>query len=146
MFRSDRSQTMSKKGGGGLLVYVKDKYPVTKLLKGSTPSQEMIWLSIFLPHARAMNICGLYRPPDASLDLSIQNLESQFEQLDPNHETDLVLIGNNNVDYLKNNSHKKKLKNFLKATNLSQVITQINGAPWVNSRYHSPCDAGEFHA
>ena len=66
LIRADRTAESGKSTGGGIIVYYKDNLDVTVLPEytQSSPSAEVIWISLQLKQTRPQYIGVVYRPPD----------------------------------------------------------------------------------
>ena len=121
----DRSGPGCKSGGGGLLAYLKDKLEYEPILNKCTPNLEGLWFTISLQSKANTNMW--VRPPNASIDSSIQELELQLELLEISLRHDIVILGDNSIDFASTNTHKTKLNNFLKSVGLTQTIDRPMG-------------------
>ena len=83
--------------GGGIMLYVRDTFQFTFL---PDPSQNLELLSIVLQHniiPVRFCISTFYRPPSSAPDL-LDELCSYFDSIDSAQFTNLVIIGDFNVD------------------------------------------------
>ncbi len=125
-FRHDRLASSGKIHGGGILVYCKEGRDITPIDGGTycTANIESMWLELKLPNSRPTAICSVYRPPDSKLEDSLIELQNQYDKLEISHRSDIIIIGDINVDMSKTSPNKTKLVNFMKVLKLEQLITQ----------------------
>ena len=122
--RRDR-QDRNKKQGGGLVVYVRTELNAKKrtdLMENK--DTECIWIEINRPKSKPLVIGSIYRPPDATLDTYLSDIEDQLHKLD-HTKTEIAIMGDFNVDMLSKSRPKTKrqsVRNFLLANDLEQVI------------------------
>lgn len=117
MVRKDRDGR-----GGGVAFYIKTnyKYSVLPVDEGNS-SLEQLWISIKIGGKR---FCfgTLYRPPNTSLSLCMDDLENNLVNLIPEYDF-LMFGGDFNVDLLDlNNSNSIVLLNLLNRYGLSQLV------------------------
>ena len=81
--RGDRDHRSGKLSGGGLVVYTSDAADVTPVPNGHfcSPNVECLWVCLKLTRARPVYVCNIYRPPDASVQNSLHDLEQQHGNL-----------------------------------------------------------------
>ena len=131
IIRQDRTDSMStkvKSKGGGLLLYVKDCYYdfVTKIsVDTAFPEHlEQLWPSIDIPYRRKflMGIC--YRPPSGKACVAINMITDVLDSFDIDVNSDLLLVGDFNINYKKRNSVGfKELKDMERNFLFKQKIT-----------------------
>ena len=133
IFRNDRKwnerQTLSPKKGGGVCCYVKDGAMVSSHelsnLNISTINAEILWLT--LDHARMNKICiaNVYRTPQGNVHIFCDILEEQitFIKENFNHEPEIFIMGDCNIDYLRPREvNTKSLKWIEQSMGLKQLI------------------------
>ncbi len=125
--RGDRDHRSGKLNGGGLIMYTNDDADITPIPDGHfcSPNIECQWVVLKLTKARPVFICNTYRPPDASVQDSLYDLESHRLRLDIPHNADVLYMGDINIDFASNSLDKRKLIHFLKSHGLEQVITDF---------------------
>ena len=129
--RFDRTAESGKHSGGGIVAYVNNKYdfhPITDSVVCS-PHAESAWVKLSLKNTRPTYLCCFYRPPDGSVTDFLNNLNSQIESIVTEPGSDIVMMGDANIDLMKNTREARYLKSFLNQANLSQVInkaTRVN--------------------
>ncbi len=96
----------------------------------------MDWVELNLKQARKTVIGSIYRAPDGNVVDGIHELEKCLEKI-ANPALDMVILGDMNIDLIKNNAQTKTLNNFFKKSMLEQVIT---GATRVTSKSMSLID------
>jgi hypothetical protein len=119
VFHTDR-----KSKGGGVAVYVKDKFSVVVLTSVTTPKQ-FEYLSLNLNHGSSLNIVVscCYRPPCAT----VGSLDCIFKLLSHNVNSEFVLMGDLNQDWLTSSSDQFKIMcNTYNLTRLVNSVTRLN--------------------
>lgn len=129
MFYTDRTEIeiAVKRQGGGLLTYVNKKLNIQKMEDWSTctPHVEMQWLKLQLKDTRDTYLANIYRAPDGNVDEFIQALEIVLLDIMALGNPDIVVIGDTNINMMKNSDpNTKKLKSFLQANRLEQLIKE----------------------
>ena len=69
-------------------------------------------VKLSLKNTRPTYICGFYRPPDGSIPNFIDSLNDQLNQIVDNPTSDVVMLGDANIDLLKHNKDSQLLRNF----------------------------------
>ena len=78
-------------------------------------------------------IAGIYRIPDTNIDLFIEDFNNLIEPLKTSYK--LILLGDYNIDLLKNNSHKNKFEICLQSNYLIPTIfsaTRVEFKDFIN--------------
>lgn len=112
--------------GGGTLVFVRDGIPYKHCEDLKTVSLETCWVEVTRPKCKKLIICCAYRPPTASIDSGIDELNSLLPSLPPDAE--FILLGDFNINFLSSKSdpdrkQKRKIMHFANMHNLEQLIT-----------------------
>ena len=123
--RLDRSELSGKKSGGGLLIYYKSDRDVIELpeLSQCSPHLECLWVRMNLKLAKPTLIGCVYHVPDSRYNDSLNELDLILSQLDDVPRTDLVILGDVNINLNTNNAQTNALNALLKRQNLKQLIT-----------------------
>ena len=113
--RKDRKRT-----GGGVGLYVNNKYAHTCLEDNSSTEHESVWINLFLPKTKPLQVGVCYRPPNQT-DFT-DHLEKNLSFLRSDCET--YLLGDFNIDC--NSSHPllKAYKQVLSIYDLVQIISE----------------------
>ena len=121
--RRDRGED---KAGGGVIIYVLEGLPYRVRDDLMLGKNECIWIELTCPKCKRMLICCIYRAPDTDVVKFIDELNDCMPLLNMG-ETEVLLLGDFNVDYAKkrNNPMKQKLSDFPRSTNVSQLITEF---------------------
>ena len=128
-FEIVRQDRCSNKRGGGLLLYVKNKY-VEYCVKNenlSTMSSdlEQLWVTFQTPNARKLNVALIYRPPGSNLENSINELRHSVEDMTTNNNYENIIMGDFNINYKLRHTHPFKLiKELERDFGLRQLIGQ----------------------
>ena len=72
---------------------------------------EFIWVDIKRPRCKPVNLCCAYRPGDVSIDSFISDVELGFTDMDSTN-SDIVLLGDFNIDYSKRNHLRRSFDDF----------------------------------
>ena len=118
----------NKKHGGDLAIYVKDRIsPFSNLVMQyckSTCNLVQLGLEIFKPNYKRQFIGVMYRPPSGTLKDFISELDESLELLDQSSSAyEVTLLGDFNINYIKNNTPKfKAIKELERKFNLKQYI------------------------
>ncbi len=93
-FRFDRNENSGKFGGGGLIVYVHDKYDFDLIVDSETctPFIESMWLKLSLLNTRPTLINAFCRPPDGNVSHFIESLKEQFTKHVQNPGSDILML------------------------------------------------------
>ena len=127
MFRLDRSSNVtSGKRGGGICIYVKDKFSdyisVLNELLNINDDIEQLWLQLACPNVKNKCIGCVYRPPKGSIPNCLSNLEKSLDHLN-NFNSEIILTGDFNINYnLRHTDSFKLLKDFEHKYDLNQII------------------------
>ena len=98
-----------KSKGGGVSIFVKfniqfkHRTDLTRML----PFMECSFIEINYNNQKFL-IAGIYRIPGTNIDLFIEEFNNLIEPLKTSYK--LILLGDYNIDLLKNNSHKNKFE------------------------------------
>ncbi len=125
LHRSDRNSNESKNNGGGIVVYTSNNYQFIPILGSNVCNYdiETLWLDLKLVRARPTVLCFFYRPPSGNLQTALSILQNQYDQYVARPDSDVIMLGDMNADWLKGGSDKNKLNHFLKLLSLDQIIT-----------------------
>ena len=125
--RLDRQRNGLFVRGGGLCIYVKDKYMFVecteKSLRVSDTDTELLTIQIKLKNTRPIFITNLYRPPCGNIETFITTLHTLFTHIDTYRQADIIMGGDFNIDYSTAGGSRKNLKDLEKIFGLKQLIT-----------------------
>ena len=113
LIRQDRHETELKKGGG-ICIYIKEKYSITKLERIScvTSDYEILGVKVKMGNIRPFFIIGVYRPPKGKSSDLFTFLEELMEELDL-LRNEVYIMGDMNINYISTQTLRKlELKNF----------------------------------
>ncbi len=130
MFRFDRNANSGKQSGGGLICYARMAYDFTLIEESQicTPDIESFWVKLSLKSARPTFINVFYRPPDGLVSNFIDKIVEDMTRHVTNSASDILMMGDANIDTAKYSYHHNTLKLFLSTYNFKQLIdrpTQI---------------------
>ena len=120
LVRKDR-QCLTKSCGGGVLIFVRDGIPFVVMSDLIKHNFECLWVEIKRPKCKRMILCCSYRPDDGNIDGFISNLADSLNYIDTEN-SEIVLVGDFNIDYSTKNQLRRKLDEFALQHSLSQII------------------------
>ncbi len=131
IFRQDRDHTTCKQSGGGLLVHTHRRCDIEVVPHGSTSNRDIqaLWLKLGLKETQPTYICNMYRPPSGNVERAINILDSNINDLTNGNTTDILLLGDTNMDLHTKNSHSNIYTQFLRENMLEQMITSPTRIP-----------------
>ena len=62
-------------------------------------NMEQMSISLDKPKVRKIAVCILYKPPNGDIRLVIQDLSNSVEYIQSNYDTEIVIMGDMNVNY-----------------------------------------------
>ena len=115
------------KHGGGLGIYIHDTidYDLDTISHYNVSNRdiEAQWVVIKRNHCKKIILCNVYRPPEGNVDIALETLTNSLSIMPDLDKSELVLLGDLNVDVAKQNDPgTKKIKSFLTDHNLRQEI------------------------
>ncbi len=116
LFRRDRPG----RGGGGVVVYVSDDIPVVERPDLESSDLEAIWLEVKQFGCKPILVCHMYRPPDAT-NVWLEALDSVLEKVQVSN-MELIMMGDFNVDLLKESPLKDNFLAITESFQLAQLI------------------------
>ena len=122
--RFDRTAQSNRSKGGGIVVYHKSARTLhhINLNQHCPPNVELVWFKMSLPRAHDTFICCVYRPPTGNIDNVINIVSQQLEDTGFCQRDDLIILGDINIDLMTENASKKKITDFMRQNNLTQLI------------------------
>ena len=124
--RQTKTGTGATKRGGGIAYYVRDNvnFTVRTLPQMDVSDQhiECTWFDVNVKHSRAITVGLIYRPPSGSVDNFLKVTYESMDSLPPNNE--IILIGDFNINYAKNDGASRKLKQLSKERSIKQIISE----------------------
>ena len=124
--RQTKTGTGATTRGGGIAYYVRDNvnFTVRTLPEMDVSDQhiECTWFDVNVKHSRAITVGLIYRPPSGSVDNFLKVTYESMESLPPNNE--IILIGDFNINYAKNDGASRKLKQLSKERSIKQIISE----------------------
>lgn len=119
LFRKDRNLNIR---GGGIVVYIKNKYRCNVINLDEAANTELLWISLNIRGLHTI-LGAAYRPPKFPYLEFLSTLEQCLSNVVPKY--DQVLIGGDfNIDFLDANGNAyKKLFNILDSYSLNQVVS-----------------------
>ena len=120
IIRQDRTKELCsrvKSKGGGLIIYVKNHiYDYITRVDNSlavTNDLEHLWLKIDIPYRRKIILGLCFRPPSGNVTTAISLITAQLEMLENSSDSDFLVLGDFNINYLNRNLKGfKELKEF----------------------------------
>ena len=107
--------------GGGVAIYVRDNVPYSVFI--SHTSLELLMVDLKLKQGNLL--CGVFYRPPSSAPSILTLLDSTLEELPPNKQKSLVLLGDFNIDSRNQNLPSLSLINSIQDKfGLQQVVTE----------------------
>ena len=130
LFRQDRTssnETLCKKRGGGLAIYVKKGLSEYVTLYSDectvTPDLEKLFIVIDKPNVRKGLYGVVYRPPGGKIVEGVKELSDSVSKIQLSLNSEITIVGDFNINYnLRHSNAFKIIKEFEREFNLSQVI------------------------
>ena len=125
LYRHDRTRDSGKLTGGGVCIYVHNKYNTTSRedLNMCNPDIEICWMILMLEDTRPTAIGCVYRPPSGNLEAALDIIESHVLTIRSEGLCDIVILGDYNIDVLKPRSPPaRKLSDCMKRLTLFSLI------------------------
>ena len=129
-------QSLTKSCGGGVIIFVCDGIPFAVMSDLIKHNFECLLVEIKSPKCKRMILCCSYRPDHESIDGFISNLADSLNNIDTEN-SDIVLVGDFNVDYSTKNQLCHKLDEFALQHSLSQIICKPT---WVTENSSTTID------
>ena len=110
MFRFDRDLGSEKRGGGGLITCVHNKYNFENKIDWNLccPDLEWQWSVLHLPCTCKTYLCNLYRPPDGNKETALNLIENKLNNIYTEGVPDVLILGDMNIDLLLRGDPKSK--------------------------------------
>lgn len=121
LWRVDRDTCGESKKGGGICVYIKDKFDTELILSRIDGNLEVLGVKFRSNNSGRIDCFTVYRPPKGNINLAIEglhNIATQWGSVDK-----MIVHGDFNIDY-SNNLCKwsKKLKEWEVKYSLTQLV------------------------
>lgn len=141
LWRGDRPTCSGKPRGGGVCVYVLEKY-ATAVLKTprSNADIEMLGISIEGYRTGVINCITVYRPPKGDTETALMRLDQLVSMMRAEGQCNLLIHGDFNLNYLNGQCRiVKKLKEWETKSGLKQVIRNPSRVSNVSSTLIDLC-------
>ena len=124
LHRLDRDRRTCKKTGGGLIVYTHNKYEFEYVNNWSISDKhiEIMWVKLCLKDTRPTYVANVYRPPDGDLAEAIKVMDEQLTNVQSLGLSDIVVLGDLNVDLSTSTNNSRHLKQCLTSNMMTQLI------------------------
>ena len=118
-FIRDDRQALNNKGntktGGGLMVYLSNEISYSRYNKGlfdhNDDDIELQMLVVSKGNAKPILLINVYRPPtDSDLPTAIRLIKEKINALDHNKYSEIIMLGDFNVNYRSPNTDQDKLR------------------------------------
>ena len=123
--RFDRDLGDIKRGGGGILCYVDNRYHFEHLSDWNicTHDIEVVWLKLNLKLTKPTYIACIYRPPSGIYENFETILEQKLLDIQGLGENDVILLGDTNLNLLSTRDcNVNKYRGFMKRFKLQSMI------------------------
>ena len=133
-FIRDDRQALNNKGktktGGGLMVYLSNEISYSRYNKGlfdhNDDDLELQMLVVSKGKAKPILLINIYRPPtDSDLPTAIRLIKEKINALDHNKYSEIIMLGDFNVNYKVPNPDQDKLRAMASGLGLRQLIKDI---------------------
>ena len=104
--------------GGGVILYISNKYKYKRRLDLETNGLENIWCELLISHSKTILLCCAYRPPSSTTEW-VENFADEINRASSCQDKEILLIGDYNINYL---SPPRYWTNALERFDLTQVI------------------------
>ena len=120
IFRSDHEGALVKDGGGGIIVYTKAERDFENLVewKICTSDVECIWSKLIPPKTHPTFTGCCYRPPSGNIDNFLEYLEMKIIEIYDEGVSDILILGDINIDYSSRHPNRTNYDNCIKALGL----------------------------
>ena len=126
LFRRDRYEGPVIRKGGGLCIYMLDKYvdyiTVLEDVTSINEDMEQLWLKMSFPNVKNKCIGCIYRPPRGNIVNGLSNLRATLDKI---HEfnTEIIMTGDFNINYnLRHADSFNQLKDLEHDFDLIQIV------------------------
>ena len=113
--RNDRNRS-----GGGVCLYIQNRYAFTSMNIIDSDEYESLWINIFLPKTKPIQVGVCYRPPSQANFLEL--FEKSLSQL--RSDCEIYILGDFNIDFHQSHSLFKAYKQVINLFDLKQMIDQ----------------------
>ena len=132
----DTTQPESNSKGGGLLMYIAEDIACSSPLDigYNDKDLELQYTLISKGNFKQIHLLNLYRPPDGDIDTFMEYLTCSLLKMTRDHDNELFIMGDFNIDFSVNSREHGKLEDLLSLLGLKQLITKIthiNSVPGV---------------
>ena len=123
--RCDRMSSNKKKQGGGSAILLRNNLQykrlnnLTELLQ---PVCDSVWLEVSTRKSKPLIVASIYRPPDTEKDMFTNLLTDAISTYLPDC-TDLIIMGDININWRTPSKAKTQMANAASILNLKQVIS-----------------------
>ena len=84
----------------------------------------MNWVKLNLKETRPTLIANVYRPPSDKIDAAIELLGSHLTEVTSSGNPDILIVGDLNIDLLKNSNDTKRFNTFIDSHLMNQLINE----------------------
>jgi hypothetical protein len=120
MYRKDRVT----RAGGGIIVYVSEKWNIIRRDELESEELETMWLEITFSKSKSLFLCYVYRPPNSPVTW-FDSFGDQLERA-AQFNCETILIGDFNIDAMSNNASRiyDQWNDIININNFTQVVTE----------------------
>lgn len=113
---SRNTKCCDKKSGGGILIYINNKYNYNVIFMKSEKYCEIVGFELLLNNTNPVIFICIYRPPNSDLMKFLKDLELIFEKF---HDRKIILGGDLNIDLLSHDSKTLQYTDLLNCFNIN---------------------------
>lgn len=127
LLRYDRktyNKAGTRKAGGGLCIYIKNKFDlkVHTTVFSSSDDLEIMACSLCPQNQKKIKIIGAYRPPSGKLNAALETLSGVLDLVNDDNRGETIIVGDMNIDFSYQNAPVRKINQLMKKKFLSQLI------------------------
>lgn len=113
----------NSKRTGGVMIYFKEKWNVNKIKEKVVDSK--YWISVHIAKCNKIRflVMAVYRSPSSHIAEFCESFEELIEEI-CEQNCDIIIAGDFNIDWNKNEFYKSKIQNILDDNGLKQVVNE----------------------
>ena len=127
-FNCERRDRNSSQRGGGIVVYLNENFPYSRMLdyESISPHLECIWIELKVPCIDSIKICTAYRSPSLSVSSWTNDFEDMLEVI-YHGDSNVIITGDFNIHLLNHESATRK--RWLDLLTITYNFTSLVNSP-----------------